>query len=157
MHQILDKFWSRSFCYGLIEWADSQSFGNNSAKPYWERSTENMIVFEDQKLADKIFEKIKEKLPPENSYGRLMGADDYLRLFRFEQGLHCFTPKDFSRSHKEQIFYRLVIMLNGQSELTDLNVRAEAGNAILTTNPFPIQLDNRANFYLLIADITYRK
>lgn len=157
MYQILDKFWSSSFCLGLIEWAESQCFTDTSPKPLWEQGSDNMIVFEDQKLAEGIFAKIKEKLPQENSYGRLMGSDDYLRLFRFDSGLHFFNPVDFLRSSKEQIFYRVVIMLNRKSELTELNLRAEAGNAILATNPFPIQLNNNANFYLLVADITYRK
>ena len=160
MEQVFERFWNKSFCQGLIEWTDTNSFYDISSKPLWERNTDSKIVFEDQKLADLIFSGIKEKLPQENAYGRLMGVDDYLRIFRFDKGLHNFSPEKYSRSRKEEIFYNLLILLNGKSDLTNqnkLNISAEAGKAILLSTPISIQLNNSANFYLLMADITYRK
>ena len=158
MEQVFERFWNKSFCQGLIEWTDTNSFYDISSKPIWERNTDSKIVFEDQKLADLIFSGIKEKLPQENAYGRLMGVDDYLSIFRFDKGLQNFSPEKYSRSRKEEIFYNLLILLNGKSDLTNkLNISAEAGKAILLSTPISIQLNNSANFYLLMADITYRK
>ena len=160
MEQVFERFWNKSFCQGLIEWTDTNSFYDISSKPLWERNTDSKIVFEDQKLADLIFSGIKEKLPQENAYGRLMGVDDYLRIFRFDKGLQNFSPEKYSRSRKEEIFYNLLILLNGKSDLTNqnkLNISAEAGKAILLSTPISIQLNNSTNFYLLMADITYRK
>jgi hypothetical protein len=160
MEQVFERFWNKSFCQGLIEWTDTNSFYDISSKPIWERNTDSKIVFEDQKLADLIFSGIKEKLPQENAYGRLMGVDDYLRIFRFDKGLQNFSPEKYSRSRKEEIFYNLLILLNGKSDLTNqnkLDISAETGKAILLSTPISIQLNNSANFYLLMADITYRK
>jgi hypothetical protein len=160
MEQVFERFWNKSFCQGLIEWTDTNSFNDISSKPIWERNTDSKIVFEDQKLADLIFSGIKENLPQENSYGRLSGVDDYLRIFRFDKGLQNFSPEKYSRSRKEEIFYNLLILLNGKSDLTNqnkLDISAEAGKAILLSTPISVQLNNSANFYLLMADITYRK
>jgi hypothetical protein len=71
-----------------------------------------------------------------------------------------FSTEKYSRSRKEEIFYNLLILLNGKSDLINLNkpnISAEAGKAILLSTPISIQLNNSANFYLLMADITYRK
>lgn len=160
MEQVFERFWNKSFCQGLIEWMDTNSFHDISSKPIWERNNDSKIVFEDQKLADLIFSGIKEKLPQENAYGRLMGVNDYLRIFRFDKGIHNFKPDQHSRSRKEEICYSLLILLNGKSDLINLeklNISAEAGKAILLSTPVSLQLSNRANFYLLMADITYRK
>lgn len=157
MQEVIDKFWNSGFCFGLIEWAESQSFADISSKPVWERGTESMIVFEDQKLANSIFEKIEKKLPQQNSYGRLMGVDDYLRLFRFNRGIHNFSPNNFTRSGKEKIFYRLFVLLNGKTEFEIPNIESVSGKAILTNNPVSFQLNSKGSFYLLMVDITYRK
>jgi len=127
MHQVLDNFWSPASCFGLVEWAESQSFADKIQKPLWERGSDAMIVFEDQQLADAMFEKIIKKLPKENSFGRLTGIDDYLRLFRFDSGLHFFNPNDLTRSRNEKIFYRVFVMLNSQSELKDFSISAASG------------------------------
>lgn len=162
MQLIFDNFYSKSFCHGLIEWADSQSFCHLGSKPIWERGNENMIVFEDQKMADAILDKIKENLPQENSYGRLSGVDDYLRLYRFERGFQHFNPEDLTRSRKEKIFYRVLIFLNGSKKqmtlsLDNRSLEIKAAAALLYSNPCPFNLENSEHLYLLMADVLYRK
>ena len=162
MQLIFDNFYTKSFCHGLIEWADSQSFCHLGSKPIWERGNENMIVFEDQKMADAILDKIKENLPQENSYGRLSGVDDYLRLYRFERGFQHFNPEDLTRSRKEKICYRVLIFLNGSKKqmtlsLDNSSLEIKAAAALLYSNPCPFNLENSEHLYLLMADILYRK
>jgi hypothetical protein len=162
MQLIFDNFYSKSFCHGLIEWADSQSFCHLGAKPIWERGNDSRLVFEDQKMADAILDKIKENLPQENSYGRLSGVDDYLRLFRFDAGFQLFNPEDLTRSRKEKIFYRVLIFLNGSKKqmtlsLDNTSLEIKEGTALLYSNPRPFNLENNGHLYLLMADILYRK
>jgi hypothetical protein len=162
MEQVFERFWNKSFCQGLIEWTDTNSFYDISSKPIWERNTDIKIVFEDQKLADLIFSGIKEKLPQENAYGRLMGVDDYLRIFRFGRGSQLFNPEDLTRSRKEKIYYRVLIFLNDSKKqmtlsLDNTSLEIKAGTALLCSNSCHLNLDNSANLYLLMADITYRK
>jgi hypothetical protein len=162
MQIIFDNFYPKSFCHGLIEWADSQSFCHLWSKPIWERGSENVLVFEDQKMADTILDKIKENLPQENSYGRLSGVDDYLRLYRFGRGFQLFNPEDLTRSKKEKIFYRVLIFLNGSIKqktlsLDNSNLEIKAGSALLCSNPCHLNLENSEHLYLLMADVLYRK
>jgi len=162
MQLIFDNFYTKSTCHGLIEWADSQSFCHEGSKPIWERGNENMIVFEDQNMADAIFDKIKENLPQENSYGRLSGVDDYLRLYRFGRGFQLFNSVDLTRSRKEKICYRVLIFLNGSKKqmtlsLDNTSLEIKAGTALLYSNPRTFNLENSQHLYLLIADVLYRK
>lgn len=162
MQLIFDNFYTKSFCHGLIEWADSQSFCHEGSKPIWERGNDSRLVFEDQKMADAIFDKIKENLPQENSYGRLSGVDDYLRLYRFGRGFQLFNPEDLTRSRKEKIFYRVLIFLNCSKKqmtlsLDNRSLEIIAGTAILYSNPCPFNLENSEHLYLLMADVLYRK
>jgi hypothetical protein len=113
-------------------------------------------------MADNILDKIKENLPQENSYGRLSGVDDYLRLFRFDSGFQLFKPEDLTRSKKEKIFYRVLIFLNGSKKqktlsLDNTSLEIKAGMALLYSNPCPFNLENSEHLYLLMADVLYRK
>ena len=161
---ILKDVLNKQQCLGFIDWAESLNFEDNSSKPIWERGNETLIIFEDQKLSDKIWEKVSNLLSAENNFGKANGLNDYFRLYRFLPGMTEQLPEraKYVRSPNETAVYTLIIFLNSKFEaaqITGQTIFPETGMALIFDNKEApsFLLLTKGIKYELRSDVVYRR
>ena len=72
------------------------------------------VIFEDQSLADTLFDRIRRKAPPEIDGIRLVGANEMFRCYRYNPGMRFAPHADgaFVRNDSEQSYYSFLLYLN---------------------------------------------
>ena len=157
---------SKQQCLGFIDWAESLNFEDNSSKPLRERGNDALIIFEDQKLSDKIWEKVSHRLPSENNFGKANGLNDYFRLYRFLPGMTEQLPEraKYVRSPNETAVFTLIIFLNSKFEAAEIITE---GQKIIPETGMSLIFDNseahsflpltKGIKYELRTDVVYRR
>lgn len=87
------------------------------------------VMFDDPALAALLFERVQDRVPPEISRSRVVGANERLRCYRYERGQRFAPHYDgwFARSADERSYLTFMVYLNdgfsgGDTALLDLGV-----------------------------------
>lgn len=81
------------------------------------------VMFDDQDLANSLFEKARQHVPERMLNCRLVGANERFRCYRYKPGMRFAVHSDgsFERNESERSFYTYLIYLNGDFEGGETN------------------------------------
>ncbi|MCP4439218.1 MAG: oxidoreductase, 2OG-Fe(II) oxygenase [Aureispira sp.] len=124
------------------------------------------LIYEDQDLANKYWEKLAAFCPKELDYSQAIGLNEQFRFYRYEAGQRFKRHIDgrFRRNEKEESRITFMIYLNddykgGETAFDDLIIEPKKGTALCFVHEqkhesIPIQEGVK---YVLRTDIMYRK
>jgi predicted 2-oxoglutarate/Fe(II)-dependent dioxygenase YbiX len=103
------------------------------------------VMFDDERLAAELFNRVKERVPQEILGMRLVGANERFRCYRYQPGMRFAFHEDgaFYRDEYERSCYSFLVYLNEDFEggnttffvEPEVSIRPEAGMALLFQHP----------------------
>lgn len=142
---IIENIFPASFCHGLIEWAESNGFDN-----------ENSLVFEDEKLADFIWEKLLSCLPENNDLKRI-GINDIFRIHKIIDGQFPVADiQDYIRYKNEGVEYPVLILLNSNISLKQKNNSFKSSTLLAFEAPEKLKCNISGTLYYLKTESIIR-
>lgn len=166
---------SKAECAGLIERIEALkpeiATVNSISGTKINRDIRNndRVIFDDQELADKLLERIREKAPPEIHGMQLVGANEKFRCYRYQPGMRFAPHSDgsFIRNENERSCYSFLVYLNEECEggattfLTEpeVAVQPETGMGLLFQHPITHEgsIVTAGIKYVARTDLMYRK
>ncbi|MBL8810178.1 MAG: 2OG-Fe(II) oxygenase [Planctomycetaceae bacterium] len=127
------------------------------------------VIFEDQSLADLLFERVRPQAPPEIHGMRLVGANEMFRCYRYKPGMRFAPHADaaFVRNDDEQSFYSFLVYLNdgftggATTFITkpEVAIKPETGMALLFQHPIIHEgsIVKSGVKYVARSDLMYRR
>lgn len=127
------------------------------------------VIFEDQSLADLLFERVRSTAPSEIHGMTLVGANEMFRCYRYKPGMRFAPHADgaFVRNSDEQSFYSFLVYLNDGFEggattfITnpEVAIQPETGMALLFQHPIIHEgsVVNSGVKYVARSDLMYRR
>lgn len=126
------------------------------------------VMFDDDNLANSLFQKVKHRLPDE-FYGRqIFGANERFRCYRYKPGMRFAPHADgsYERDELEKSFYSFLVYLNDDFEGGETNfftepevsIKPKAGSGLLFQHPLLHEgaIVNTGIKYVARSDIMYR-
>lgn len=146
----IENFLSKSQCLGLIEWAETTGFDQ-----------ENRLIFEDEKIAEKIWTEIKIHFKQNFESAAAIGINEIFRLYKISNS--HFPPDEnqiFVKYKNEIAAYSIMLFLN-KIEIQNLVSNA----AFSKTNLLAVRKNSLEKheisaskvLYLLQTEIIFRK
>ncbi|MBK8258876.1 MAG: 2OG-Fe(II) oxygenase [Polyangiaceae bacterium] len=125
------------------------------------------VMFDDEALAERLFQRIKRHCPPEIKGLEIVGANERLRCYKYEVGQRFAPHYDgaFFRSDNERSFLTYLIYLNdnfegGQTDLLSLGkkIAPKPGRALLFQHAILHEgcAVTRGIKYAVRSDVMYR-
>lgn len=168
----IENFLTKSECDGLITLAENAGLEKATIEtpngPILRESYRNndRYMFDDLKLANMIYERIKDHVFEDESW-KVCGVNERIRIYRYQDKQHfaLHTDSSFKRSDTEKSFVTLLIYLNEGYEggETDIfgkkTIEPKTGKALwflhhLLHEGLPMKNGVK---YLLRTDIMYKK
>jgi len=127
------------------------------------------VIFDDQALADKLFQDAVEHLPAEFDGRTICSANERFRCYRYKPGMKFAPHSDgsFVRNENEMSFYSYLVYLNDDFEggetsfftKPEVVVKPVAGDAVLFQHPLVHEgsVVTSGVKYVARTDIMYRK
>lgn len=127
------------------------------------------VMFDDPKLAAKVFEPAAEFLPQEFAGRTIVGANERFRCYRYKPGMRFAPHPDgsFVRNESEKSFYSFLIYLNENFEggettfftKPEVIVKPITGDGLLFQHPLIHEgsIVTSGTKYVARTDIMYRK
>lgn len=127
------------------------------------------VIFDDPKLAQKLFEQAQEHLPSEFNGRKIVGANERFRCYRYKPGMRFAPHSDgsFERNEDEKSFYTYLVYLNdgfdgGETTFLtkpEIVVKPIAGDGVVFQHPIIHEgsIVNSGVKYVARTDIMYRK
>lgn len=124
------------------------------------------VMWDDEALAEMIFERLESALPASIGGFRLHGLNERFRVYRYTPGQRFYWHRDgaYQRSPDERSFLSLLLYLNegfegGATEFDDRAVTPRTGRALAFSHPLHHQGAevHVGTKYVLRTDVMYRR
>lgn len=174
LHFVVDGVFSPDECRELIERIEGAKPTlapiTTARGPKFETDVRNntRVMFDDQGLADVMFQRILRHCPPRMRGMEICGANERLRCYKYEPGQYFAPHYDgaFTRSENERSMLTYLVYLNddfegGETDLISLGevVQPKAGRALLFQHAILHEgrAVRRGVKYAARSDVMYRR
>lgn len=166
----IQELWTPKHCKEFIQKSEKEGFEKalvntaNGTIRMDEFRNNDRLFWEDEELAEEIWDEINEFVPCDLGEYQAIGLNELFRFYRYDVdqqfNWHYDTP--YQRHQNEQSFYTFMIYLNddfegGETAFHDLKVKPSVGDGIFFSQELehaglPITLGRK---YILRTDIMY--
>ena len=170
---VIEDFLSETECDELISISEKIGFeeakvqtGNNEQSMIKSIRNNDRILYKNQSLADKLFEKSKSFLEQNIGLYEIKDLNEMFRFYKYSIGQRFKMHRDgsFERNHNEFSFYTFLIYLNddfegGETEFKDLfTIKPKTGSLLIFLHPHKHEgkIILKGNKYALRSDIIYK-
>jgi len=152
---VIDNFLSEKECEDLISFSELKGIRDNYR-----------LIYDDQELADKLWEKLKPFCPQRLDNSDVVGLNERFRFYRYQEYQRFKKKIDgrFKKSETEESRITFLIFLNdeyqgGETKFNDVLIKPELGKALCFIHE---QKHEGASVlegtkYVLRSDVMYRK
>lgn len=170
---VIEDFLSKEECEELIQ--KSEQIGYEEAKVQMGENRQsilkgvrnnNRILYTDETLAKKLFERAKPFLNNEVGMYEVDGLNEMFRFYKYSPGQRFKMHRDgsFKRNEKEESFFTFLIYLNeefegGATEFEDLfTIQPKTGNLLVFYHPYRHEgrIIESGFKYALRSDVMYK-
>lgn len=167
----IDNFWTKQECEDFI--IMSETIGYTPATVTTEKGQKlvnevrnnNRVIFNDDQLADKIWQELKSFAPSQFGNSKAIGLNELFRFYKYQVGQQFKKHRDqsFIRNDIEASYFTFLIYLNdnyegGETTFNDFVIQPKQGTALI----FQHDLEHEGSSvkqgikYVLRTDIMYR-
>jgi hypothetical protein len=133
--KVLDNILSKDECLKLIDYFENQNshFVDRGIAEYYR------VIKDDKEFADKLWNRIKDKIPKEYNGSKIIGLNSYFRFSKYEDGMEFGKHKDGDNqdSNGNRSVYTLNIFLNKEFEGGETIFYDEDDKEIIVAVPEP--------------------
>lgn len=167
---VIRNLWSPIKCQDFIEKSEKEGFKEalvstaNGIKRMDEFRNNDRLFWEDEGLAELIWNEIEEYVPVDLGEYQAIGLNELFRFYRYDINQHFNWHYDapYQRNQNERSFYTFIIYLNenfegGETAFDRFEVKPKIGDAIIFSQELehaglPIKKGRK---YILRTDIMY--
>ncbi len=127
------------------------------------------VMFDDEALAQELFRRVREHVPPEIHGMQVVGTNERFRCYRYRPGMRFAFHSDgaFCRDERERSYYTFMVYLNEEFEggsttfmvTPEVSIRPKTGMALLFQHPIVHEGSevHSGVKYVVRTDLMYRK